>query len=231
MVDRKYYGLPPEALPGEASLFLAWRSWEAPFAEGRRLAESNIRDSIPLFSEAIRRSAFFHPHYHFLESYLHLKRGMQRMRAGNAEGAGADFARAIRLDPTNQAAMEAAARLAKTEPPAAQTIYSKAVLKLEDWAPENPGESIPCGSLNSPSVHALAAAAEISGEDEDFSRAITLADETHQHYHRLAALPWLARAKAFAALDERELARNDCRRGFDLNRDCAELNALYEKLQ
>ncbi|MBV8939687.1 MAG: hypothetical protein JO089_07615, partial [Alphaproteobacteria bacterium] len=136
----------------------------------------------------------------------------------------ADFRRAVALDHINAPAQAALAALAEGKTPVPEA-YDKAAFDIREW-----GTTAEASAL--PSIHAAAADAERqfpqnpAQAEEMLSRAIALTDATHRHYHRLAALPWLARGKAFMLLGERELARNDARRGLDLDKENSGLKAL-----
>lgn len=193
----------------EFSLLLAQRAWDAP-QTGLTMLEK--------MSDSIRICADFHPKYHFLESWLHCARGADFLKTGDWEQAAADFARAIWLDHTNETALMGQ-KSAAIHQMNALPEYSRAAKTLSQWA-EN---AAMLETADHQSIHALAA-------EKRWDEALALCHTTHQQYHRLACLTWLARARYFMEIKQWDLAKNDLRRAYDLDKNNAQIEELKKQI-
>lgn len=199
----------------------AHAQWHSHLEQGIVLYEaSNPQAAIAPLAEAIRISASFHPLFHFLESGLNTELAQHYLQQSIWDKAEAAFSRAIFLHHDNATAL-AGKQLAQTQ--AADTLPRYDTLSLS--APLKPASPTETG------IHAwrkLARAAE--DKTPLYLAAIEHCEAAHLRYHQLAALPWLARARCFAAMGEDSLARNDIRHGMDLDRHNPEFLALSVKL-
>lgn len=193
----------------DISLAKASAQWQASLAEGIEALDRGEPDAaIPLLSHAVTVSARFHPLYHFLESGLNTELAARLLAEGNFEEAAKYFKRAVFLDHSNMAAMEGK-KAAEDGQMDKKISYSLAAM-LEGMELGDGSEGTIWGLRN-------------RGRYLD---AIELCETTHLAYHKAAAQPWLWRARAFLAKGERMLARNDARRGLDLDRKHPDLLGL-----
>lgn len=196
--------------------------WEALLAEGiARLQAGNAEAAVALLSEAVQESARYHPLFHFFESGLNLELGILMLRAEKGHNAVPYFERAIFLDHNNETAKQGLAAAQTKDFDACLTPYPFAALT----------EDLPA-AVSGTGMHALRRQARKETAQKAatlYAQAIATCEATHQAYHRAAALPWLWRARAFHQLGQIALARNDARRGLDLdatNPDLMGLSAL-----
>lgn len=200
--------------------------WEVPLAEGiTRLQTGDAEAAITPLSDAVKESARYHPLFHFFESGLNLELGILMLRTETWHDAAQRFERAIFLDHNNETAKQGLA--------AAQKQHSTASLASYPFASLT--EALPAAA-DETGMHALRRQARKQTAKKAallYEQAIETCEDTHQAYHRAAALPWLWRARAFRQLGEIALVRNDARRGLDLdqqNPDLMSLSALKQSI-
>lgn len=197
----------------------AQSQWLAPLRQGQAHYEAGeLAAALAPLAEAIRISAAFHPLFHYLESGLNTELAQLHLARGEWEEAAAAFKRAEFLHHDNAVAV-AGMKQAQAREAAELPAYGTLALSR----PLAPGEDTPHG------IHATRRRAREEGSAALYRQAIELCEAAHLRYHQLAAQPWLARARVFAAQGEEALARNDIRHGMDLDRKNADL--LHLSLQ
>lgn len=196
--------MPTNTIITEAALAAAYSGWHAALKAGREALKSgDAQAALAPLSEAIRISAAYHPEFHFLESGMNTELGRILRAQGDGEGAKAAFERAVFLHHQNEVALAGLAS-APILP-----AYTMAARNLASWAAIGGGKVVDVETC----LFTLRAQAKTV---EDWRSVISLTDEAHKQYHKLAAEPWFLRAKAHRALGEKELASNDQRRAEDL---------------
>lgn len=201
----------------------AYDQWQPPLQHGIALFDAGeTKAALTPLAEAIRLSASFHPLFHFLESGLNTELAQYHLANGEWDEAKALFARAVFLHHDNPTAL---AGVKLVEARQAGELPRYPILPLS--SPLKPATS------DEPGIHTLRQQAMLANGQEKavlYHQAIALCETAHKRYHQLAALPWLARARCFAALGEDVLARNDIRHGMDLDRRNADLLTLSASL-
>lgn len=201
------------------SLAYAYATWKPALESGVTALEAGeLSKAVSLLSDALRISASFHPVYHFLETGLNTELARLLYQAKEMEKVMQVLDRAIFLHHDNPAA-----------------LYAKQLLvKGQLWNPVPYYFLKDCQSLAQKGEIFRLYAHSCNSDDLNqkiifLKQAIEICEETHKHYHRLAAVPWVWRARAFLAQGEEmlPLARNDIWRGLDLDKLSAELLALH----
>jgi tetratricopeptide (TPR) repeat protein len=215
----------PETYP-DPSLERIHRQWLPDQQQGLTLlAEGKAEEALIFLSRAITISASFHPVYHFLESGLNTELAILYQRHGNAEAALKHFNRALFLHHDNATALAGKAAIEAQQLEAPLPAYPMLELAAE--------LSPPAGKAEAGTIHDLHSRALTVPYEEAcllYEEAIRRCEPAHQRYHQLAALPWLFRAEAFIALKEAALAKNDIRRGKDLDRHHPDWQRLEEAI-
>jgi tetratricopeptide (TPR) repeat protein len=197
----------------DSCLIAAQMQWHPHLQQGLALyAAGEAKAALLPLAEAIRISASYHPLFHFLESGLNTELAIMHLQQHNWHEAERLFTRAVFLHHDNATAI-AGEKLAQTQTLAPLPTYAT----LQLCMPLAPLDAANTG------IH------QLRGEGR-YHEAIEQCDAIHKRYHQLAALPWLARARCFAALGEDMLARNDIRHGMDLDRNNSDLLALSLEL-
>lgn len=193
----------------------AHHAWLPALKRGILLAQEGENEAaITAFSEAIRISAAFHPRFHFLESGLQTELAIYLLNQEKWDDAAKHFKRAVFLDHTNEPALQGQ-NLAASQRLEVLPAYDRAATTLMDWL----------GGASPPTLHhehllslrAQARTAEGNMKTRLYLELLEKCEEAHQHYHRLASLPWRWRAELFRKQNQIELAENDLRRSRDLD--------------
>lgn len=199
----------------------AYDQWHSHLEQGLALYEtSNPQAALTPLADAIRISASFHPLFHFLESGLNTELAQYYLQQDAWAEAETAFTRAIFLHHDNATAI-AGKQLAQAQTCEALPRYDTLGLS----SPLKP--ALPTAE----GIHLWRKQAQMAEDKAPlYHSAIAQCEAAHLRYHQLAALPWLARARCFAALGEDALARNDIRHGMDLDRRNPDLLALSMRL-
>ncbi len=183
-------------------------SWEAALQAGCDAANAGDHNTaISYFSQAITQSTRFHPLFHFLESGLNTELGILYHKQNNADAAKSHFERAIWLDHDNKTAK--------------QGIEATSEANFAPYGIPQKIQDMPKGD-----IWELRQAASQNSDIALYVKAIELCEATHAAYHAAAALPWLHRARSHLAIGERILAKNDGKRGLDLDPTHPDLTGL-----
>ena len=200
----------------DGSLLLAQSAWQGALAEGMAcLQAGNAAGAIAPLSQAVQESARYHPLYHFLESGLQTDVATLYLSQAAFNQAKPHFERAIFLDHSNEIAKQGLDMIATGN---VSPLPRYPLLELTESLPANDNDL----KYIRRQVLGLSAKDAIT----HYLRAIEICEATHLAYHQSAALPWLWRARAFRAQGETYLAKNDARRGLDLDRTNANLMGL-----
>ncbi|MBY0354508.1 MAG: hypothetical protein K2Q12_02115 [Rickettsiales bacterium] len=203
-----------ESLDG--SLALACAQWHPMMNKAQQHMQAGESEpAIECASEAIRLSALWHPQYHFLESGLHTAVGALYLAEKHYAMATQNFSRALFLHHDNTSAhagLCAAQQQVSDEIPP----YTEA-LSWQAWCNMASCDGV---SLQSELFEKRLQAENSMGDSAflAYEDATKCCDATHQAYHRLAAQPWWLRASLFMEQGEDALAKNDLRRGLNLDR-------------
>lgn len=200
----------------DGSLLLAQSAWQKALTEGvARLQAGDTAGAIAPLSQAVQESARYHPLYHFLESGLQTDLGALYLVQHADDQAKLHFERAVFLDHSNEIAKQGLDMIATGN---VSPLPRYPLLELTESLPANHNDL----------KYIRRQVINLSAKDaiHHYLRAIQICEATHLAYHQSAALPWLWRARAFRAQGETYLAKNDARRGLDLDRTNADLMGL-----
>jgi tetratricopeptide (TPR) repeat protein len=199
----------------EACLAQAFATWNHQLERAISMKEAQrFEDAEQFFHEAVKISASYHPLFHFWESGLNTELGKIFLAAGNFSAAEQHFSRAIWLHRQNEAA--------KTGLEAAKNQSKNTDLKIYDTLKfASPLSKIVADDFSEKNILILHLEALTNNSVAAYSAAISCCEESHQEYHKLAAIPWLERANYFSEINAHALAKNDLRRAFDLDPETA----------
>lgn len=202
----------------DPALTQAESTWKAALDAGKKALEAKeYANAIAQLSDAVQQSAHFHPLFHFLESGLNTELALLHLSRGEFDEAHKHFIRAVFLDHENATAKQGA-KQADEEDKTPLPAYGMERL-LADFPKPETKESI---------WQWRAQAMQAQGDEAIalYQLAIAQCETTHEAYHKAAAQPWLWRAKSFLAQGERALAKNDGRRGLDLDKQHPDLLSM-----